>query len=121
MATIYSFGYKMNGEDQFAVTGPHAPKIFDCRTITNPYSIPALRRKTGRDAEVQEVVWRSPEAKKMIRRAVSYLRANPNGTVAFGCAYGKHRSVACAEMVADFINPRPQVIHTGAAKMGGYV
>lgn len=114
MATIYSFGYKMNGEDQFATTGPHAPLVLDCRGIQNPHNTPALRRLTGRDHAVQSAVWQSKRAKILVRTAVAYLRENPEGTVAFGCAYGKHRSVACAEMVSHYIKGAT-VIHTGAA------
>lgn len=120
LSTIYSFGYKMNGEDQFATTGPCAPLVFDARTLNNPHSDRSLRRLTGRDQAVQTVVWYEPEAKRMVRQAVSYLRANPTGYVAFGCSYGKHRSVALAEMTADYLRSSQtvMVVHTGAAGQG---
>lgn len=115
MRTIYSFGYKMNGEDQFATTGPNAPLIIDCRGLNNPHNDPHLRQKTGKDKAVQRRVGQSVQALIMIQRAVDYLESHPDGTVAFGCSYGKHRSVALAEMTARNI-PGAKVIHTGAAK-----
>jgi UPF0042 nucleotide-binding protein len=116
LSTIYSFGYHWKGEDQFAVTGPCAPRIFDCRTIDNPLEDKALRRLSGLDRAVQSKVWSHPEAKRMVRQAVSYLRANPTGYVAFGCAYGKHRSVALAEMTADYLRAcqTVMIVHTGS-------
>lgn len=112
--TIYSFGYKMNGADQFATTGPLAPRIFDCRLLNNPHNDPKLRRMTGRDKAVQRMVIKSDKARKMLDDAVTFVKANPGRPVAFGCAYGKHRSVALAELLAKIIDAK--VIHTGAAK-----
>lgn len=114
MRTIYSFGYKMNGEDQFATTGPNAPLIIDCRGLYNPHQDANLRKMTGRDEEVQQRMQESALAQIMVQEAIRYLTKNPDGTVAFGCSYGKHRSVAMAEIVArEFSNVI--VIHTGAA------
>lgn len=113
MATAYSFGYKMNGEDQFAVTGPDAPVIYDCRGIKNPHSDPKLRSLSGRDPDVRHAVMKDPLARIILHRATTNLRNGRN--VAFGCAYGKHRSVALAEAVGRCV-PGTIVVHTGAAK-----
>lgn len=110
---IYSFGYKLNGEDQFAVTGPNAPRIFDCRGLYNPHSDAKLRRMTGRDKEVQDAVAASPGAGVILTEAHNYMMQSGNHSVAFGCSYGKHRSVALAEMLAARL-PDAMVIHTGA-------
>jgi UPF0042 nucleotide-binding protein len=109
----------MNGEDQFATTGQCAPLIFDARCIDNPHQDKNLRKLTGKDAAVQRAVWADPQAKKMVREAAAYLRANPTGYVAFGCSYGKHRSVALAEMTADFLQEQMvMIVHTGAISKG---
>lgn len=115
--TIYSFGYKMNGQDQFATTGPHAPVIFDCRVISNPHQDAKLRRLTGRDKAVQRRVMKSHLAKILLDEALEHLMEYPDGTVAFGCSYGKHRSVALAELLHKSV-PQSTVIHTGAVSMG---
>lgn len=114
MATIYSFAYKQNGQDQFATTGQQAVKVIDCRGLWNPHQDKSLRVLTGLSPEVQRRIWAAEGAKKMVRDAVAYLRANPDGKVAFGCSWGKHRSVACAELTADFV-PSAKVCHTSAS------
>lgn len=114
---VYSFGYKMNGEDQFATTGQNAPLVFDCRNLNNPHNIAHLRQKNGRDQEVQDSVVASPVARRMITEAVNYLIGDPTRSVAFGCSYGKHRSVALAELVKQRL-PEAYVIHTGAIAQG---
>ena len=111
----------MNGEDQFATTGPRAPHIIDCRSLYNPHNDAKLRRMTGRDKEVQDIVCQSRGAQWIIQDVVAYLIRQQDATVAFGCAYGKHRSVAMAEMVAGRMRDlgvSTTVIHTGAASMG---
>lgn len=115
MTTIYSFGYKMNGADQFATTGPMAPRIFDCRLLNNPHNDPELRRMTGRDKAVQRMVLKSTKATAMLEQAYQWAQDHPDQPIAFGCAYGKHRSVALAELLAKLL-PDAKVIHTGAAK-----
>lgn len=117
MSRVYSFGYKLHGEDQFATTGPAAPRIFDVRCLYNPHNNATLRRLTGRDKAVQDVVMNSTQAKEIVERAYDYLVADPRRSVAFGCSYGKHRSVALAEVLAERL-PHTTVIHTGAASMG---
>ena len=114
-ARIYSFGYKLNGEDQFSTTGPAAPLIFDARCLNNPHNNPRLRQMTGKDIDVRMHVMKSERAREMVSRAVAYLQEHPDGSVAFGCAYGKHRSVALAEMVHHYV-PDSIVMHTGAAR-----
>lgn len=117
MAMIYSFGYKMNGEGQFATTGPSAPLVLDCRGINNPHNDANLRRLTGRDKAVQHRVLKSSRAQAILKTAWNHLQDNPNGSVAFGCSYGKHRSVALAEVLHDLCrdNIPATVVHTGAA------
>ncbi len=114
---IYSFGYKMNGEDQFATTGPNAPLIIDCRGLWNPHKSAKLRKMSGLDQEVQERVESTAGALDLILRAVEHLATAPSASVAFGCSYGKHRSVALAELTRQRW-PDALVIHTGAVAMG---
>lgn len=113
MRRIYSFGYKLNGEDQFAVTGHSAPLVIDCRGLYNPHSSPELRKLTGKDEAVQEAVLTAPGSGPIVHRAMEHLKSSPDAQVAFGCSYGKHRSVALAEYLAAYF-PDAQVIHTGA-------
>lgn len=110
MRRIFSFGYKIGGEQMFAKTGFYAPLILDCRMIRNPHSVPAMRPLTGRDVPVQKFVRADPAAQLILDTAILYLEARPAGTVAFGCSYGKHRSVALALLLAQ-VYPDAKVHH----------
>lgn len=126
MTTLYSFGYKMNGEDQFATTGPMAPLVIDCRELWNPHVAgAALRKLSGLDKEIQERFANNPQAAAQRQQAISHAQWADPAVIAFGCAYGKHRSVAQAELTAEFLRSlgmTVMVVHTGAvAKRIGLV
>ncbi len=99
---VTSFGYK-NG------LPPGADLVFDVRFMENPFYIPELRPKTGRDAEVREFVLRHPATQEFLSHLVPLLRfALPRYEdekkarlgLAFGCTGGWHRSVVIADEVA---------------------
>lgn len=97
---IISFGY-LHGP------APEADLTFDVRRYL---SDPAAVRDTGlldcdgRDDEVRRVVldtWGAPET---IDLTLGFVLAFPHGhrcVIAFGCAGGRHRSVALAEVAAE--------------------
>ncbi|MCQ2143796.1 MAG: phosphotransferase [Bacteroidales bacterium] len=85
--------------------------IFDCRGMHNPGRYEEYKSLTGRDREVIEFLedrgevqkflgsvesLLSPHIKRYIKRGFSHLQ------VSFGCTGGQHRSVYCAEHVADW-------------------
>lgn len=96
---LMSFGFK------------HAPPrdadlVLDVRSLPNPYYDPALRPKSGLEAEVSGYVFQQPEAEQFYQELrqfvqVSAERARAAGrrsyTVAVGCTGGQHRSVAVTE------------------------
>lgn len=89
---ITSFGYKYGRLPSYA-------HILDCRNLTNPHHVLALRPLTGKDDAVQEFIKADIQHEvilKMAREAVE----NGAGHVAFGCHGGRHRSVAMAELFA---------------------
>ncbi|HEV8655121.1 MAG TPA: RNase adapter RapZ [Candidatus Limnocylindria bacterium] len=99
---VTSFGYK-NG------VPPGADLVFDVRFMENPFYIPELRPKTGRDVEVIDFVLRHPATQEFLSHLVPLLRfALPRYEeekkarlgVAFGCTGGWHRSVVIADEVA---------------------
>ncbi|MGH2491121.1 MAG: RNase adapter RapZ [Candidatus Limnocylindria bacterium] len=100
---VTSFGYKYG-------VPPAADLVFDVRFMENPFYIPELRLKTGRDAEVQEFVLRHPATQEFLSHLVPFLRfALPRYEdekkarlgMAFGCTGGRHRSVVIANEVAS--------------------
>lgn len=108
--TVTSFSYKQ-GLPQDS-TGHGGGFVFDCRALPNPGRYPEYRRYTGKDRPVidflqsdeaveaflagaQQLV--GPSIKKYLERNFTSL------TVSFGCTGGRHRSVYCAERLAEWI------------------
>jgi UPF0042 nucleotide-binding protein len=99
---VTSFGYK-NG------VPPAADLVFDVRFMENPFYIPELRPKTGRDPDVRKFVLDHPATQEFLSYLMPLLRfAMPRYEdekkarlgVAFGCTGGWHRSVVIADEVA---------------------
>jgi UPF0042 nucleotide-binding protein len=100
---VTSFGYKYG-------VPPGADLVFDVRFMENPFYIPELRPKTGRDALVREFVLRHSATVEFLSHLVPLLRfALPRYEdekkarlgIAFGCTGGRHRSVVIADEVAQ--------------------
>lgn len=99
--TVVSFGFKYG-------IPVDADYLADMRFLPNPYWVPELRPKTGKDPGVAEYVHSQPAARRFLERYVpliadvgaGYLREGKRFmTVAIGCTGGKHRSVAMAEEI----------------------
>ncbi|HUG10415.1 MAG TPA: RNase adapter RapZ, partial [Opitutaceae bacterium] len=84
--------------------------VFDCRSLPNPGREPQFARLTGRDAECAawlaanaEVVNFIEQTRALVLPAVENYRERnfTHLSVAFGCTGGQHRSVWCAEHLAE--------------------
>ena len=119
--TLLSFGYK------FGVP-VDADLVFDVRCLPNPYFVPALRRRTGRDRAVVQFMERDKPTREFMDRLEQYLRfvvpyyvteGKSYLTVAIGCTGGRHRSVMIAERLrrglADLAGVRVRVRHRDIA------
>ena len=102
LVEVTSFGYKFG-------LPPAADLVFDVRFMENPFYIPELRPKTGRDPAVREFVLGHPATQEFLSHLIPLLRfALPRYEdekkarlgVAFGCTGGWHRSVVIADEVA---------------------
>jgi UPF0042 nucleotide-binding protein len=100
--SILSFGYRYG-------LPPQADLVVDVRFLPNPYFVPALKDRTGRDAEVAAYVLEREETAGFLERVVGLARfllplyrreGKSYLTVAIGCTGGKHRSVAIARALA---------------------
>lgn len=89
--------------------------IFDCRGIHNPGRYDRFADKTGLDEEVREFLKNGGEADDFLHNAIQlveqtidkYLnREFKNLQIAFGCTGGQHRSVYCANKMADIIREK---------------
>jgi len=109
---VNSFGFRAGGIPP-DFTGNGGGYVFDCRAITNPGKYPEYMQLTGLDAPVREFleadgkVFRFLDcAKAMVGDSVTrYLaRGFKSLKVSFGCTGGRHRSVYCAQNMAEYLN-----------------
>ncbi len=86
--------------------------VFDCRFLANPYWVPELRDKDGRDSAVARHIESDPNfAPFFLRLQEMVLMLLPaqlqegkaHLTIGFGCTGGQHRSVAVAEKLAKVL------------------
>jgi len=110
---LLSFGYK-NGIPL------EADLVFDARFLPNPYFVPRLKDKSGKDINVAKFLQSSPETAEFIRRIGNllkyllpkYVREGKRYlTVAVGCTGGHHRSVYLVEELAVFLKNKKRSIH----------
>jgi UPF0042 nucleotide-binding protein len=97
--------------------------VLDCRFLPNPHWDEALRPLTGMDEPVRRFVLDKPETVEFVERLRGLLELllpayEQEGksylSVAFGCTGGRHRSVAIAEDMADWLRSvdlQPTVTH----------
>ena len=110
---IYSFSYKKGIPAD--TTGNGGGYVFDCRSVNNPGKYEYYRQFNGTDPEVikfleddgevtvfLDSVYKLVDAhvKRFIERKFTHLQ------VCFGCTGGQHRSVYCAEHLAEHLAHR---------------
>ena len=111
---IHSFSYKKGG-----IPKDHSDNgggfCFDCRGILNPGRVEEYKQQTGRDFGVQnylETKTEMPTFLKLVKNLVSITIENylsrdfDHLQINFGCTGGQHRSVYCAEKIAEFIKQK---------------
>lgn len=106
VVNLISFGFK-NGV-------PHdSDLVFDVRFLPNPFYVPALKHRTGREVCVQDYVMKWNEAQKfkdMLFDMLDYLlplykkEGKSQLVIAIGCTGGKHRSVTFVELLSKHIS-----------------
>jgi len=89
-----------------------ADLVFDARFLKNPHYVPALKPLTGRDKAVADFIATDPDYQPFLGRLEDFIgpllpRFDAEGksylTLAVGCTGGRHRSVAVAEHLADWL------------------
>lgn len=105
---IISFGYKKG-------LPLDADLVFDVRFLPNPHYIEELREFTGNDEAVRNYVMQWPESKEFLERLKGlldflvpyYIREGKYRLiVAIGCTGGKHRSVAVANEIYEYLKEK---------------
>lgn len=113
---ITSFGFKHGI--------PHdTDLIMDVRFIVNPYFIPALKMKDGKNKDVKSFVLNNKSSRRFLQKFIDLIdfllplyekEGKSYLTIAVGCTGGQHRSVVIADALFDHIKKhgRPMnIIH----------
>ncbi|MBI6546335.1 MAG: RNase adapter RapZ [Cyanobacteria bacterium NC_groundwater_1444_Ag_S-0.65um_54_12] len=103
--TIISFGYKFG-------TPLDADLLFDVRFLPNPHYDRQLRPFTGMDLQVQQFVINHPVTQEFLQRFLDLTEfliphyqkeGKTHLAIAIGCTGGRHRSVAIAHYLAEYL------------------
>ncbi|MDZ7338964.1 MAG: hypothetical protein ONB30_10520 [candidate division KSB1 bacterium] len=112
--TIVSFSYFRNG----IPADPHGHGggfVFDCRLLPNPGRDPAFASLNGLDREVKAYFEACKDVHSFLAHVFAIVdmavasytaREFEHLMVAFGCTGGQHRSVYCAESLAEHLRQR---------------
>ena len=110
LVKINSFSYKTGIPADYSANG--GGFVFDCRAIHNPGRFDEFKDKTGKDKSVQSFLESKSDVKFFLNNVYSLVdktinsyneRNFKNLMVSFGCTGGQHRSVYCAEKLAEHI------------------
>ena len=107
---VQSFSYKQG----YPVddSGHGGGFVFDCRALPNPGRELRFKTRTGRDADVADYLRQHDEVAQFLAQirvllepSLTTYRARhfTHLSVAFGCTGGQHRSVYCAEALAQWL------------------
>ena len=122
LVSVCSFGYLRSG----IPPNPHGNGggfVFDCRLFKNPGREERFRNRNGLDADVAAFLEGDPEVGAFLDHAQALLdpvlrsyasRGYAHLQVCFGCTGGQHRSVYCAERMAErlrALGARVELLH----------
>ena len=108
LINVLSFGFKYG-------VPTDADLVFDVRFLPNPFYIEELKRKTGKDKEVQDYVLSFEETKIFIEKLKDmltflipyYIReGKAQLVIGIGCTGGQHRSVTIAREIYKFLEEK---------------
>lgn len=103
--TVQAFGFKYG-------LPLDADLVFDVRFLPNPHYIPNLRPLSGLDAPVRDFVFSYEQTKAFVQKVEELLHitlpayveeGKTNLVIAVGCTGGRHRSVAIARELNDYV------------------
>jgi UPF0042 nucleotide-binding protein len=110
-----------------------ADLVFDVRFLKNPHYVPELKGLTGIDRPVAAFIATDPDYEPFIGRLEGLIgpllpRFDAEGksylTIAVGCTGGRHRSIAVAERLADWLRSAGRsvtLMHRDTDVRGGQV
>ena len=120
VVNLVSFGYRYG-------IPPAAELLFDVRFLPNPHFEPALRPRTGLDAEVAKFVLEPARTQQLLSRLRDFLdylfglydeEGKAYLTIGIGCTGGRHRSVAVTDALAESIRAQGRDVNVRHRDVG---
>jgi hypothetical protein len=114
--SINSFSYRHGIPDD--PNGHGGGYVFDCRVITNPGHLEQYREMNGKHRPVIEYLNQQGDSNEFLSNVFSLVdmsidkyeeRKYTHLSVSFGCTGGHHRSVYCAERLAEHLRESQSV------------
>ncbi len=102
---VMSFGFKYGLPIE-------ADLVFDVRFLPNPYYVSELKNRTGLEEPVRDFIMKHDVSNEFLKRLYELIRfllplyveeGKHTLTIAVGCTGGRHRSVAVANALTEFI------------------
>jgi len=118
---VQSFGYKYGLPLESSM-------VMDVRFLPNPFFVPQLKEGSGLDREVRDYVLDNPLSVKFLEQMYTMLDMlmpaySKEGkmylTISIGCTGGRHRSVAIAEAIGQYLKqhwPTVRISHRDIEK-----
>lgn len=106
---LFSFGFKYGAPVDIN-------QLWDVRFLPNPYWVPELRSKSGREPEVAAYVmasqvgqafWQHLQPLLLFLVKENLAADKKTLRIAIGCTGGRHRSVAVTEKIAELLSRQP--------------
>lgn len=123
---VSSFSYRngLPGDE----SGHGGGWVFDCRFLPNPGREARYASLTGRDATIVAYLEAEPAVGMFLERIRTLVddgvdnyrsRNFTDMSIAFGCTGGRHRSVFCAERLAEHLRHRGVAVELRHREIGG--
>lgn len=113
VVNLVSFGFRYGTPEELEL-------LFDVRFLPNPYFEDGLRARSGGDREVSDYVLENPRGTEFFQRLREWfdfllplydVEGKAYLTIGFGCTGGRHRSVAVAEALAQWLRKRGREVN----------
>lgn len=96
---LTSLGLKHRPKENADLPGVY---MIDCRSLKNPFHVPALKAKTGKSADVQAYITNSVQWVHLFTEAKALMHKNDCAGIVAYCIGGRHRSVTMIEKLKGY-------------------